>query len=165
MSFEQEVQITRADLARTKEIVSLGEPALIETGVFHLAYLKRLVDKEKGKEKEELYLKLKKEYFSLFSRLPHLIIFIDTKPEVSWRRRRRDYRARVEKTVEEKGGRVRELMRKYKDNRFELYGYFKKLYKDLPLQKVLVENNYRKEKRFLKKIEKLLQATLRTIND
>ena len=137
----------------------------METGVFHLAYLKRFAEKEGTKEARKLYSKFEKEYVELFSSVRHLVIFIDTKPEVSWIRRRAYYRQRVEKIIKEKGGKVRELMRKYRDNLFELYGYFKGLYESLPLQKLKVDNNYRKEDSFLKEVEMIVNAHLKTIND
>ncbi len=160
VDFELEVRIIKADLARTREIVASGEPALVETGVFHLAYLKRFAEKEGTKEARELYSKFEKEYLELFSSVRHLVIFIDTKPEVSWIRRRAYYRQRVEKIIKEKGGKVRKLMRKYKDNLFELYGYFKGLYESLPLQKVRLKNNYRKEERFLMEVERIVVTHL-----
>ena len=73
---------------------------------------------------------------------------------------RTHYRSRGEEIIKEKGGKVRGLMGEYKDNLFDLYGYFKEFYESLSLQKIVVENNYRKKEGFLEEVERIVAAHL-----
>lgn len=156
VDFDLELEIIKADFNRLQKVVNLKKHVLLETGLFHLVYLKRLTEKENTEKTRDLYSFFENNYLSFFNSIPHLIIFIDTKPELSWQRRRLVYRKRVGKIIKENGGKVRELMGKYKNNLFELYNYFKGFYDFLPLNKILVKNNYRSKKSFLDEVKKII---------
>ncbi len=165
VTLEQELKIINADLERLKRVVSSRTSAVIETGIFHLVYLRKFLRKEKSNVNGELiYRKLFKEYMRLLNNMPHLIIFIDTKPHISWKRRRVNYRERVDKIIKEKGGKVRELMKKYKDNIYTLYPLFKNFYEELPFYKVRVNNNVRPLERFVQDVERKMQKFLESLD-
>jgi len=153
---KMERAIHEADIERTRKIVKEEKRSLIETAMFHLVYHEKLI----GREFYEL---ADREYREVFEGVDLRIIFIDTKPEVSFRRRRPIYEARIEREIKEKGwiGRVasefrRMMLEKYKKRMEENYPWWKRVYEEIDYaqEKIVIENNERSQEDFLAEVDR-----------
>jgi len=153
---EMERAIHEADIKRTRKIVKEEEKALIETAMFHLVYHEKLI----GREFYEL---ADREYREVFEGVSLKVIFIDTKPEVSFRRRKPVYEARIEREIKEKGwvgeaaSEFRKMMlEKYKRRMEENYPGWRRVYEEIDYarEKIIIENNERSQEDFLAEVDK-----------
>jgi len=117
-----------------------------ETGIFHLVYLKKLTNGKNFRYYYQKYLKVYKKF------LPK-IIFIDTKAQISWQRRKSIYLSRLKKITDQKQKNL--LLKKYRQKIFELYPQWHLLYNHLPFKKVLIKNSYKTRADFLKETLKM----------
>lgn len=154
--------ICNTDIQRTKKILSNHFPYdrsinsktyIIETGIFGLAYLEKII----GVRKTNTY---QKQYFVLYKKFNPVVIFIDTKPTISWKRRKEKYLNRLlNKGIKNKKS-VNKMMMKYKKNLFDMYPLFIKYYQRIPFEKYMIKNSYHDKKTFEKQIMTLLQSII-----
>lgn len=149
-----ERKIIKADLKRLfwlsktkREVIHL-----VETGLFHLVYAQEKLGQEEFKE-------FKKEYQNLLKKLKTGVFFTDTKPQISWARRRGYYLKRTIAEIKKQGligveaKRLRDKMiRKYKERIFALYPLWLEMFESLPYPKVKIPNNGRSLESFRKKV-------------
>ena len=115
------------EAGRTKMVI-------VETGIFHLVYLEKFAGKALANRHYQKYLKLH-QFFK-----PQ-IIFIDTKPEVSWRRRKDNYLARIRKSGITNPTEIYKRLNKYQTNLYHLYPLWLKYYQKLPFEKIMIKNS------------------------
>jgi nicotinamide riboside kinase len=153
-----EKQIINEDLKRLKKIVyqpSEKELVIEETGIFHLIYLKKLAN-------EEICTHYFQKYFRLYNKIFPLIIFIDTKPQISWQRRKQIYLSRLKNITDQKQKKL--MLKKYREKIFELYPQWHWLYRYLPFKKIIIKNSYKKKRDFLKEALKIVDLFLHSKN-
>jgi len=153
-----EKQIINEDLKRLKKIISQKskkELVIEETGIFHLIYLKKLAN-------EEIRAHYFQKYFRLYNKIIPLIIFIDTKPQISWRRRKQIYLSRLKNITDQKQKKL--MLKKYQEKIFELYPQWRWLYRYLPFRKVIIKNSHKKKRDFLKETLKIVDLFLHSKN-
>lgn len=117
----------------------------IESGIMHCVYLEKFC----GERTAEKYLK---KYLRAQVGLKPILLFIDTKPNISWRRRREIYLKRIDKTGITDAKRKKEMMGKYRANIFTLYPLWHKYFHLIPFEKYMIKNSYKKWDIFEKEI-------------
>ncbi len=151
-------EISRLTAEQFKILSKPAKEGLVfwETGFMNLAYVLR-------NGKDENYLYFKKEYLKLARLAEVKIVFIDTRPEVSWQRRRANYLKRVQEYLEdnhikeEKREEVtQQRMAKYKKNLWLMYPLFKETLKVLNLPTYVIENNGNSLEEFLDRGRQLI---------
>lgn len=154
VDLELEEKIIKADLLRLKKI-TLDKRSLIhliETDIFHCLYMKILGDEEKTARLEEEY----KKYHQKFKTG---LLFVDTKPQISWARRRNYYLKRTLSEIKKrdlKGVEAKKFrdkrMRKYQQRIFNLYPLWLEMFENLSYPKIKIPNNGKSLEVFKKKI-------------
>ncbi len=151
-------EISRLTIEQFKRLSKPAKKRLVfwETGFMNLAYVLR-------DGKGENYLYFKKEYLKLASLAEVKVVFIDTRPEVSWQIRRANYLKRVQEYLEdnhikeEKREEVTQLrMARYKKNLWLMYPLFKETLEVLNLPTYVIENNGSSLEEFLDKGRQLI---------
>lgn len=133
-----EILIIEKDLEQLKKI---KENTVVETGIFHLVY-SEIFSPKKTK-------KFFQEYLNLYYHFQNWLIFIDVKPEISWKRRRKKYQERVKNLSKEK---QKEALNRYKNNLYRLYPLWLKYLKIFPFNKIIIKNSYKNFFNFKKEI-------------
>ncbi len=136
-----EIKIVEKDLEKIEKISRSVRTVVMETGIFHLMYLEAIADKETA---ELYYLKYRKAH----GKLQPVILFIDTKPAVSWKRRKPIYEKRIKCLKEPKE--KKQVMQKYSSTIERFYPLWHKWYKKFPFEKYMIRNSYKTEEAFLK---------------
>ncbi len=144
-----ELMITKEDIKVTKRIPRNGNSVVMETGVFHIAYLEKFAGR---KTADEYYPR----YISAHQRLNPTILFIDTKPKTSFKRRKHIYLKRIRDAKITDPEVKRHMLQKYKKNIYDLYPYWIKYYKKFPFKKIMIKNSRRDYDSF---IEEVLEKT------
>lgn len=143
-------KIADVDLNRTKKVIGKGGLHIMETGIFGLVYIEELLGKEVAREYLEKYL-------PVYKQLNPTIVFIDTPPEESWRRRGPSYLRRAGAIENEKER--EEAIRKYKDHIFRKYPLWSSFFEQLDLPKVKIKNVGITENGFLNKLVDIVSST------
>jgi len=138
-----ELQIVNEDIRKIKKINRLSDINLIETGIMHLMYLEAMINKKTADRYFDSYLKA-------HEGLKTIIIFIDTKPEISWLRRKNKYKTRVEgfDCPSDK----KKALQKYKDAIFRFYPLWIKWLDRIPFEKYVISNSQSSYAEFQRKI-------------
>lgn len=93
-----------------------------------------------------------KRYVDIYKKYNPIIIFLDTKPRVSWRRRKPYYLERIKKSgitdVKEK----QKMLKKYRQTIDDLYPLWLKWYKKFPFEKYMIKNSYKSYKKFVDEV-------------
>ena len=87
-----------------------------------------------------------------------VILFIDTKPAVSWKRRKPIYEKRTAgiPSVQER----KKAMKKYRSTIERLYPLWIKWYKKFPFEKYMIRNSYKNEEVFLNEVMTISRSRL-----
>ncbi len=140
-----EAKIIRADI---KKITGINKPVklvIIETSIFHSLYSEALGDEKKA---HVFY----SEYLRSFRRFKPKVLFIDTKPLISWKRRKKYYLGRIKKAGINDRQQKSEMLKKYKNKIFQLYPFWIKYYQALPFPKIRVKNSSKPYKKFIAEV-------------
>lgn len=137
-----ELKLLEEDLKVIKTIDN-KRTTVIETGIFHVVY----GDKFCGAKIAQKYLE---KYLKLHEKLESLIFFIDTKPEVSWRRRQNKYLERIKKLGISDEKEVTKHLAKYQKNLYSLYPLWLKYLEKCPYKKIVFRNSYINEDEFIR---------------
>lgn len=143
---ELEIKIIEKDLEILKNIKILPDyitPIIIETGIFHLVYGEIFC----GKSLTNIFYK---KYLRLHKNLKTKIIFIETKPKVSWKRRKAIYKKRTANFTNPQGR--KEVLERYRLTIERLYPLWLKWYKKMPFEKYMIKNSYKKKEVFLQEV-------------
>jgi hypothetical protein len=142
---QTERRINDTDIEKIKAIDRNLSAASIETGILHTAYAEYYCDEMTAKD----YLK---KYIKAHEGLHPILFFIDTKPQVSWKRRKRAYirrldRAGITDTVKRKS-----MLEFYRTRIGNIYPLWHKYFLLIPFEKYLIKNSYKKWSVFKKEI-------------
>lgn len=142
VSSEMEQEIIRADLSHINNISPTSRIQVLETSVFHLVYSNHLAP--------SIYQEAKMGYLKAISSHELYVIFIDSKPEISFARRKQNYLARVKDKPNKK-----ELMAKYEQRINDLYPIWHQVYNEIDYakDKTIIRNNHSDQDRFLREVE------------
>ncbi len=138
-----------------------GERVLVwETGPFHLVYGHhyRLPNVDQ----------LSQRYRDLLDRTQPGLIFIETKPEVSWRRRQDNYQRRVAQFLaqegpmdsKEKQEKARQLLDQYRQRLEALYPFWQRQLREWPHPQVVIANNDLSFDQFRAEVEQAFEKLL-----
>ncbi len=142
--------LTKMTLASLKKITSKINH-IMETSPMQIVY----VEKYEGLKKANLYFK---KYIEIVKKLDPILIFIDTKPDISFRRRKQIYIARIKKhNLQDK---QKQLLNEYKNKIFDLYPLWDKWLEKFPYKKIIVKNSYKSEDKFINEIDRIIQSLL-----
>ena len=157
---EMQNKIMRADLRRLKMVTNESKTHLAETDVFHLVYILLYLG-------EEAYKRAFQEYKEALTNFRTTVIFINTKPEVSFARRKEEYAKRVaaevirqEIPLEKEQDFTNKMLTVYQKRITDLYPLWLRVFNELNFceAKIEVENNGLSEKGFVKQIQKTFAA-------
>lgn len=147
---EIEEQIAKTDIKKIKKIDRSLKYIITETSIMHCVYHEIFMSKEDAK----LYFN---KYIKAYKRLHPVLLFIDTKPQVSWKRRRRKYIERIRKVGLLNSSKKKEMLAKYRRNIEKLYPLWIKYFKKIPFEKYMIKNSNKTwnvfEKEIMKKIK------------
>ena len=148
---ELELKLVEADLLMLKNLnalkLNLYKAIILETSIFHLVYTEKFCGQKIANNFFEKYLLLQKKFNCLN-------IFIDTKPEVSFRRRYPTYLKRIKK----QNGEINsfEFLKRYQKTIYDLYPLWLKWYDRVPFNKLTIRNSFKTKKEFLLEMEEKL---------
>lgn len=145
----QEV-LTKKTLAVMKKLGNKTN-IVMETGPMQIVY----IDKYSNPKKAEEYFS---KYVEISKKLNPFIIFIDTKPGISFKRRRKVYEERIDrhKMIHKK----KEILKQYEEKIYDLYPLWHKWFKRYPFEKKIIKNSYKKEKQYIKEVEDVIKSLL-----
>lgn len=116
---------------------------VIETGIFHVVYGEKFCGAKIAQKYLEKYLKL-------HEKLKPLIFFIDTKPEVSWRRRQEKYLERINQAGVTDQKEITRRLAKYQKFIYDLYPLWHKYLEKIPFEKIVFRNSYISTEEFIR---------------
>jgi thymidylate kinase len=145
-------------LKRIENINGNAMNYVAETEIFHLAYVLMLNGKKD-------YRKKMKEYIKALGKREFYVIFINTQPEISFKRRKDEYMARIRKEAVKRGMKRsvenkfrKEMLQKYEERIKEIYPNLITVYNDISFakNKNIINNGSNSKKKFLGLVEKEL---------
>ncbi len=159
---EMEKKIHEADVTKVGEILKKDRVGVIETLMFHAVYYEEFVG-------EEFYYQGMRDYKEALQGVEVGVLFIDTKPEISFARRRDNYLQRIISETKRRGLRGEEArkwgeetMKKYEDKIKDRYQKWWQVFEELDYvkEKWVIENNERSEESFLNEAERVFSSWL-----
>ncbi len=126
---------------------------VFECGIMHMIY----AEEQFGEKEIQNYYD---QFISAHSKLKTTVFFIDTLPEISWKRRKKIYRERISKAGIINPSEVKKMMKTYRTTIFSRYPLWKKWIRKLPFQKIIIENNHNSEKKFLEDFKKVFEKLI-----
>lgn len=150
-----EEQILNEDIKIINSLDCSQNIYIIETGIFHTIFAAFML----GKEKTDMFFN---EYLRAYKRFRPVVIFIDTKPAVSWKRRKPNYRKRIDggKSQDERS----QMMDKYRQRIFDLYPIWVEYYNLIPFTKFIIKNSHKKYGSFIKEVTSLTKTFVEPLN-
>lgn len=146
---ETEEAIAETDILKIKNIDQNIPCAVIETGIMHCSYHENFMSKSAAEKYFQAYIKA-------FNRLTPYLIYLDTKPHVSWQRRRPKYLERIAKAGVTDPSRKKEMLTKYRKNIETLYPLWTKYYGKVPFQKYFIKNSYTDWEKCKRKVKQII---------
>lgn len=153
VSSDLEIKITEKELVILNPLVNQQKLSIVETGIFHLVYIELHLGKKVAQE--YLY-----KYLKLYNRLNPTIFFIDTKPEISWQRRKEKYEKRIISISDQK--QKNKIMTKYNQTLYNLYPLWLKYFELLPFKKIMIKNSFKSKIEFQTEILRKINFVLKS---
>ncbi|MFZ6034600.1 MAG: deoxynucleoside kinase [Patescibacteria group bacterium] len=151
-SEDLEKKVFSMDIKTLKKI-GINKNVFVETGIFHHAYALRFFTKKD----QRLFFR---RYLEIYNRRPSFVIYIDTKPHVSWKRRKKKYADRIKKMGITDIGKTKAELAKYKKILYEMYSNWTRCYDQVPVPKIVIKNSYKTERQFLKEVDKVIRSLI-----
>lgn len=142
-----EKQIVSEDIRIIKKIDRNKNLVIMETGIMHMGYVEEICNK---KIADRFFQK----YISAHKDLEPTVIFIDTNPQISFKRRKKYYLQRIQNIGITKSEEIDEILRKYENKIKKLYPYWLKYFKKVPFKKIMIKNSQKSYNKFMREIEK-----------
>lgn len=140
--------LLKIELIKINSMHKKTNPVLIaEMGIMRLVYASHFYDKKLANEYFE-------QYVDAYESFNSHIIFIDTKPEQSFSRRRNKYIERIKNRGIKDKKKFDKALKKYEDTIFRLYPHWLKLFNKIPFPKTIIKNSHISEAEFLSEIDK-----------
>lgn len=150
---ETERKITDANIEKIKTIDQSQSAVFMETGILHTTY----AEYYSGRETAEIYLK---KYIKAHEGLHPIVFFIDTKPQISWERRRSIYLRRINNLGVKQWRERMKMLQKYRNTIVALYPLWHKYFHLIPFEKYIIKNSYKKWNVFEREIMEKVKALL-----
>lgn len=150
---EIEKKILETDIKLVAEINHKLPVIVIETGIFHLVYAEYLI----GKKEADQYFR---NYLKAHQNLEPIVLFINTLPSVSWKRRKSIYLQRIKDNNIVNQQEKKEMLRKYRNNIYRLYPLWLKYFKKIPYKKYKINNSRKSRIDFERDIIKLISKLI-----
>ncbi len=149
-----EINLVKIELAKISSLKDrVQQNVAVETGIGHVVYTQFFAGKPIA---DQFY----NDYLRLYNDLNPFLIFIDTRPEVSFSRRQKNYEERIKnKGITGKKDKEKTL-KKYRDIIFELYPLWLKFYEKFPYPKVKIENSVLNREKFLNELNGVVNSLL-----
>lgn len=157
-----QINIANIDIRRTKNILvdqlshdrgnngKTNNAYIIETGIFGLVYFERLMEIKNT----DIYYK---KYLSIYKKFDPIIIFIDTKPTISWKRRKPIYLKRIKDNGIIAPSDKKAALKKYRQIIYDLYPLWLKYYNKVPFDKYMIKNSNKSYSRFKQELINKIQ--------
>lgn len=152
---KMEIQIGDATIRAIGSATSSAKTVIMETGIFHLAWLEEV----HGTAIANAYFS---KYILAHNSLEPIIIFIDTKAKVSFLRRKKIYLERIRKAGVINTKEKREMLKKYKVKIVKMYPYFLKYYRKIPFKKIMIRNSYKDYQQFIDGVVQITNRLLKS---
>lgn len=153
-SKDLQINLIDIELTKLRAIESRYESvSIVELGIFRLIYSEYFYHKKLSEQ-------FLPDYMKLYHDLNPYIILIDTKPEVSFQRRKEKYIERIHNQGIKDKKQFDITLRKYQDTIFHLYPYWLRYYDKLNFPKKLIKNSYISEGEFLIEINKTVKSII-----
>jgi hypothetical protein len=114
---------------------------IFETGPLQIVY----VEKYSGIRQANIYFE---KYLKALKLFKPTIIFIDTKPYISFKRRKNKYLDRIKTHGLSKESKI--IIQEYRDKIFDLYPLWRKWLDKFSCQKIIIKNSYKSKEEMLK---------------
>lgn len=151
---ELQIKISEITLIKIRSIENSYNPvSIIESGIGNLIYTRFFSSKKLAEEYFE-------KFYNEYDKLNPFIIFIDTKPEVSFLRRKEKYIERIKKQGMTNPKQFSNSLNKYEKIIYDLYPHWIKFYEKLPYPKFLIKNSYISEAKFFQEVDKAVSSIL-----
>lgn len=147
------LMVTDKEIESAKRLIGHKQTLVLETSIFHLVYVKFYAGEKEANQYFQTYLRL-------YDKFDPLIIFIDTKPEISWQRRKEKYLKRLANIPDP---RIKnEMFSTYQQRLYDLYPLWLKYYYLIPFKKIMIRNSFKTYERFINEVLTNLQSLLPT---
>ncbi len=150
---ELEKKIIEEDIKHIQEIDRKNKIIIIESDIFHCVY----ADYFNGKKNANKYYR---RYLKAHQGFNPVIIFINTLPEISWKRRRYKYVNRIRNKKIKSKKEIKKLLDRYQEIILQLYPIWIKYYKKVPFKKLMIENSYKSKNEFINEVDKIILSLL-----
>ncbi len=152
-SAQLERKIIEEDIKNIEKISRGHKFVLLECGIFHYAYARYF-----------LYKKIADEFFQKYLGAHHgldpFVLFIHTKPDASWERRKGKYVKRLKNKGISEPDIMEKHLTKYREMIETLYPFWLDCYKKVPFPKMTIPNTVKSKGVFLKEADKVIQSLL-----
>lgn len=126
----------------------------IESGIMHSPYMEYYCDEKTARS----YLK---KYINAHEGLHPLVFFIDTKPQISWKRRRKAYIQRIDKAGITNLNKRKGMLDFYRTRISNIYPLWHKYFNLITFEKYMIKNSYKKwdvfEREIMEKIKSIIE--------
>lgn len=149
-----QVNMMKIELIKLNSLRNKNNPIFMgELGIFRLVYTHYFYHKKLAGEYFD-------KYIDVYNDFDSSIIFIDTKPEISFQRRKNKYVERIKNRGITDKKSFDQALKKYQDTIFHLYPHWLRFYEKINFPKALIKNSYISESEFLNEIEKTVSSLL-----
>ncbi|MFZ6034603.1 MAG: deoxynucleoside kinase [Patescibacteria group bacterium] len=147
-----QTNIMKVELMKLNAMKNKVNPVfLAEMGIFRLVYARYFYGKGLPDEFFD-------QYINAYEAFDPYLVFIDTKPEISFHRRKNRYIERIKNRGITDKKKFDKMLKKYQDTVFHLYPYWLKFYDRIRFPKTLIKNSYISEQEFLNEIDKAVNG-------
>lgn len=148
---QQEELILEKDIEIIQSIDRTLPLIVFECGIMHMMYAE---EQFSSLETQDYY----DRFLAAHNGLEMVVIFIDTTPVVSWKRRKKTYEQRLAKKGIIDKAEISKFMEKYRATIFNRYPLWMKWFHKLPYKKMIIENNHNSESKFLAEFKKIFDS-------
>ena len=138
-------KIADIDIKNIRKIPRDNKIHILETGILHLCYLEHICSNYCAEKYLKKYILAQKNFHSI-------IIFIDTKPEISWKRRKPIYLKRIKDNIINGLHEKKITLNKYRKIIYDLYPLWLKYYHKAPFEKYMIKNSCKSYSVFKKEL-------------
>lgn len=122
---------------------NLKKNTVLENGILNAVYYHLFLG---AKKTEAYFLKTQK----IYQKLRPLIFYIDTKPEISFRRQQEDFKKLLHKNGIIKPELITRYLTLYQKSLYDLYPLFERYLNKLPFEKITLKNSYITQEEFIR---------------
>lgn len=144
------------NLKKDKELIRKLDPkknTVVENSLFNAVFYHRFLKAETAKD-------FFNQAYKKYQKLNPLIIFFDTKPEISWRRQQKVFLDELKKQNINQEKEINHYLTLYQKTLFDLYPLWFNYLDKLSFEKIVIRNSYINEEEFIRQAFILFQKSL-----